>query len=161
MFQPIQCSSSELAGQYFASTTTRIENLSTIQPESPKVDFSKMDALLAQLKNNKELLTDARIDRLNDEIAQNTAELRQNIDYTINTFTPQFFRICGFFQYISTIDGFEQELSSVMNKHMDLTGKDNHKPSEKLLQSDPVKFYKNSIKYANRVNQTNNEVFMN
>jgi hypothetical protein len=154
LFTPIHCSSPSKVNEAFQNLEVVVkpqlkEVKGIVTHTAPDMDFSSIDRMLAELKNNMSFMTDSRISNLEAEIAGNIAQLRKVADDTFKNCGLQIFYVITLFYDLSRLSDFK-DLEPIMNKVAEMVNQDTPKPAKSLLNSDPVKYWVDSVGYANK-----------
>ena len=132
----------------YSQSIKEIDSLNTYT--KPELDFSKLDSLLAELQNNIGNSNKIKIENLKQDINKNIEELVFIGDKTRNSFGMEINQLIKLAFEMSRLKEF-QDLKETLAKFSQSVSSDLPKPSKDLLDSDPVKYWKESITYANRV----------
>ena len=159
LFKVIQCSSPSNANKAFQGLDVvvkpKLDDLCNIQSNPlPHLDFSRIEDMLAELKNNAHSMSEDRITTLEKNIKDNLNQLKVKGNEAHSIFFPQFLQLYTVFNDLSSVNEFK-DLYVVMDKVNKLSLEDTPKPPKSLLESDPIKFWKEQVKCANRLHDQN------
>ena len=118
------------------------------------MDFSKLDNLLDSFKTNIKIANGERLKKIEEDITHQMNLLGGLSAKAQETHIPDHRTLVVKFL------GLEHRFSDAgaeIAKVMEIIGKDKGSPSESLLDSDPEQFYKNKIKFVNRVREGTNQ----
>ncbi len=155
----IECSSPSAANEAFsridAVILPRLTNLAQVENNPiPQFDFSKLDKMMTELKTNMHSMSEDRIITLEKKIQDNLDQLKVKGIEVQKTFFPKYIQLHTTFNQLSNFIEFK-DLSAVLNKITKISLEDAPKPLKELLESDPDRFWKEQIKYANKVHEKN------
>lgn len=120
------------------------------------IDFSKLDNLLSELKTNINGINEQRLENIKQEISIQM-ELLQGLSAEAQKHhVPKQTTLLLNFLELKKIREFSDVVPEIQ-KIIDLVNKDKGSPDKILLESDPERYFKNKIKYVNRVKESTNQ----
>ena len=147
----IKCSSPSAATAAFKGLDvvigSKLDSLPKIDTTPiPEFDFSRIDSMLLELKGN---ITESRIANVKASIKENFDQLKLQGAIAFKTFAPQYTKVVGFFDELAHVHEFD-DLNPVMHRAFELMRQEIPKPSRDLLEDDAIRYWEQSVKYANR-----------